>query len=359
MQRIRKLIRVVSLEGLNGLIRMLSWNLPYYKNPNQGWKQYPLAFTPLRAKDIASFLKKNSFAASDLAVVPSRFVARLKAVFDGTVISTLEASEYNARRHSRLLWASERVDLGALLARNFYGENKSVIAMGNIGPAKSWHHDNRKEGVMTAELKRQQVEGINKFDHGIGADFGNLLMFIDNTRHLDGDFVEIGCYFGSSTCVMAAYMELIQCQKNFFIYDVFEGFNYPEALTSPDGGWGHSHKTDGRKNVERRVHSRAPSIGQNIHVIQRNVLDDNPLRETGEIAFASIDVDLYEAVSAALFQVHEKLVKNGIAVVEDAGHTPKLLGAKVAVEEFLGQVGLEAYTVLHMESGQYVLIRKE
>lgn len=69
-------------------------------------------------------------------------------------------------------------------------------------------------------------------------------------------------------------------------------------------------------------------------------------------------MDLHEAVYAALFHVHEKLSVNGIIVVEDAGHTPRLLGAKLALEQFLEKVGFDTYVHLQMESGQYVLIRK-
>ena len=54
--------------------------------------------------------------------------------------------------------------------------------------------------------------------------------------------------------------------------------------------------------------------------------------------------------------MHHKLCTNGIIVVEDAGHTPMLIGAKIALEEFLELVGNDSYHSIQMESGQYVLI---
>ena len=67
---------------------------------------------------------------------------------------------------------------------------------------------------------------------------------------------------------------------------------------------------------------------------------------------------MYEATYSSLVQVHQKLSVNGIIVLEDAGHTPWLLGAKIALEEFLEGDGKKKYHVMQMESGQYILIRK-
>ena len=77
-----------------------------------------------------------------------------------------------------------------------------------------------------------------------------------------------------------------------------------------------------------------------------------------KISFANIDVDMYEAVYAALVHVHKKLCVSGIIVVEDAGHTPWLIGAKIALEEFLELVGIDSYHSIQMESGQYILIKR-
>ena len=43
-------------------------------------------------------------------------------------------------------------------------------------------HDEVKENVLLEEFDTQTNEGIEKFGHGIGADFGNLLQFIDNAK---------------------------------------------------------------------------------------------------------------------------------------------------------------------------------
>ena len=57
--------------------------------------------------------------------------------------------------------------------------------------------------------------------------------------------------------------------------------------------------------------------------------------------------------------MHKKLVANGIIVVEDAGHTPWLIGAIVALRQFINEVGDNCYTCIQMESGQYVLLKNK
>ena len=279
-------------------------------------------------------------------------------MFNGEVISTHDViSETKLFKYDRLLWATESVDRGALLVKHFYKNSKEVVVLKNCGPARVWKHDVEKENVLLQELKSQKLEGIEKFDHGIGADFGNLLQCIDNAKNLDGDFVEIGCYFGSSTCVMANYMERNKINKKFFVYDYFNGFTYEESKKSIDNIWKDSHITDGRDNVEKRIESRLKEKIDNFQVIQRNIIEHNALREVEKISFVSIDVDIYEAVLAALLHVHKKICVNGIVVVEDAGHTPMLLGAKLALEEFFELVGRNQYHSIQMESGQYFLIK--
>ena len=82
------------------------------------------------------------------------------------------------------------------------------------------------------------------------------------------------------------------------------------------------------------------------------------MQEVESICFANIDVDIYDAVKEALLKVDKKLVQNGMILVEDAGHTPWLMGAKVALEEFLRMVNGKNYIKLQLDSGQYLLIKK-
>ena len=55
--------------------------------------------------------------------------------------------------------------------------------------------------------------------------------------------------------------------------------------------------------------------------------------------------------------VNEKLVDNGIIIVEDAGHSPMLSGALAAMYEFLEEMP-NKFTVIHLVSGQAMLIKR-
>lgn len=76
-----------------------------------------------------------------------------------------------------------------------------------------------------------------------------------------------------------------------------------------------------------------------------------------QIVIANVDVDLYEAVKAALFKVCHKIVRGGIIIVEDPGHTPLLIGARLALKEFMQSESGRQFMPIYMESGQTFLIK--
>jgi hypothetical protein len=51
------------------------------------------------------------------------------------------------------------------------------------------------------------------------------------------------------------------------------------------------------------------------------------------------------------------MVGGGILIVEDPGHTPALIGSRLALQEFMDSPDAAAFTPVYMESGQTLLIR--
>ena len=91
-----------------------------------------------------------------------------------------------------------------------------------------------------------------------------------------------------------------------------------------------------------------------------NIISDelpDEVRARG-IAVANIDVDLHEAVLAALERISPHVTKYGIIVVEDPGHTPLLIGACLALKKFMENGGSDMFIPVVMDSGQTFLIRK-
>ena len=81
------------------------------------------------------------------------------------------------------------------------------------------------------------------------------------------------------------------------------------------------------------------------------------MRECSSIAFANIDVDMYESTLSSLKEVDKKILPNGIIVVEDSGHVPQISGALAAVEEF-AETNKGKYTKIHLGSAQTMFIRR-
>ena len=90
-------------------------------------------------------------------------------------------------------------------------------------------------------------------------------------------------------------------RQKLYVYDVFDGFLYPEARTSLDDTWFGGHVSDGLEVVTKRV-KRRHKKPEMVRLYRRNICEPNALREVQKISFANIDVDMYEAVYAALHE---------------------------------------------------------
>ena len=91
-------------------------------------------------------------------------------------------------------------------------------------------------------------------------------------------------------------------------------------------------------------------------MVKSNILTDDLPVEIGSVAVANIDVDMYEAVLAGMQKIRPRLAKGAIMIVEDDGHTPYLIGARLAVEEFTGSVSSAGLIKISMESGQTIFV---
>jgi len=232
----------------------------------------------------------------------------------------------------------------------------SFIPVWSFGPAMYVDHNRTAHRVLEAEWELQQREGFAKWDSGPG-DFINLCQAIEATREKQGVFLEIGCYRGSSGSVALRYMREAEVYRDAYFFDVFDGFVYDSALASADAVWSGTHATEGISAVEQRLKRHAlPKLGLNVFVKRHNIVEESIPPEISRIAVANIDVDLYEAVLAALIKVAPLMVPGGIIIVEDPGHTPALVGARVALDQFLATKAAGDFTPVHMESGQTFLI---
>lgn len=323
--------------------------------------------TFISLKDTVDFVKKCealnlnhnfNICKDDLVVVYSEYKDKISKITEAKVVccKDLEELKINPNNYRKLMWVTDYIDMKAKTVLSFIDNNKPFYTYKSFGPSKVWFYDLLKTESLMEEYVSQKIEKIYKFSCGPGADFGNLLQFIDQTKNLNGSFVEIGCYKGSSSCVMANYMSKKDIKKEFFFYDMFSGFDYPEALISLDSRWKNTHETDGIEAVSERIKSRY-KYPELINVIKRNICEKDSLREVESISFANIDVDMYEAVYRSIEECDKKMVSGGIIAIEDPGHIPTLLGAYAAMEKIMDKIG-DRYIKLYFESGQFILIKK-
>jgi hypothetical protein len=193
----------------------------------------------------------------------------------------------------------------------------------------------------------------NVLSHFCPPDFENIFQALAATKDLAGDYIEIGVFQGASARAALNYMKRSSIQRKTYFLDTYEGFTYDAAKKSEDVIWAGSHTETSVQSVKEYL-----SGYSNVNVIKSNIITDALPEEVQKIAVANIDVDMYEAVKAALYKVHKLVVRSGIIILEDYGHTPGLVGAQKAAHEFLEECGRREYTPLYMASGQLFLIKK-
>src|SRR5688572_13702265 len=118
--------------------------------------------------------------------------------------------------------------------------------------ASYFHFHDVARNVLRNELEDQTREGFAKWDCGPG-DMINLIQCIDLTRDLDGAFVEVGTFRGSSGRLALRYMNTIGISRVCYFIDTFSGFSYAEAESSPDRLWIGTHQTEGAEAVAKRL----------------------------------------------------------------------------------------------------------
>lgn len=183
-------------------------------------------------------------------------------------------------------------------------------------------------------------------------DFENIFQVLNATANLPGDYVEIGTFRGASARAALRYIKNRGIKRQFYCLDTFEGFSYDEAYNSADSYWQGTHSDTSITSVEEYLKEF-----DNVKLYKANIIKDKLPEEISLIAACNIDVDMYDAVKAALYRVKDRLVPNGIIIQEDYGHTPLLVGAQKAVQEFL-QENPDMFTAIYMNSGQMLLIKR-
>jgi len=217
--------------------------------------------------------------------------------------------------------------------------------------------DKNKRVKKTLERTKNDVlkYNLSKFDSD---DFQNIMQAIEITREVKGDYLEIGVYKGSSALAALYYMKDSNIKRSCWFLDTYEGFSYSAAENSFDRRWFKTHKLWGKNKTVVNIKKLLARTKIPNKVIATDICFDNLSRGIKSIAVCNIDVDMYDAVLASLSKTAPLIERGGIIIAEDYGHTPGLIGAHLAVKNFLLSNLGKFFTPIYMESGQLFLIKK-
>ena len=151
-----------------------------------------------------------------------------------------------------------------------------------------------------------------------------------NQLSCQGDFVELGCYKGDTSLLLAEVLK--GTEKKLWIYDSFEGL--PEKSEADESALGMNFKGGELYVTKREVKERFLRAGLSVPVIKKawfSELTGKDLPE--EVALAFLDGDFYESIRDSLKLVESKMAEGGIIVVHDY-QNPALPGVAKAVEEW-------------------------
>ncbi len=205
--------------------------------------------------------------------------------------------------------------------------------------------------------KRKRLSHLNIIVHE------NVCEAIEITKQIEGDYVEIGVFKGSSASTALNYIDVCQeinsiKPRKVWLLDTFDGFNYLDSDTSADVIWKGTHKLFGVEDTKSFLRETFNHVKTNYELVESNICEKDLPLNLHKIAVANIDVDLYEPTLAALKKVAPLIQPGGIIISEDPACTPALYGAYLALNEFLEtSLGKEFISVF--KTGQYFLIRKK
>ncbi len=198
----------------------------------------------------------------------------------------------------------------------------------------------------------------HKLSHYDLKDFQNIMQAIKLTKNLEGDYVEIGVFMGTSANAALHYMSQINLKRKCYFLDTFEGFNYKESKKSIDQHWSETHELWGVENTINKIKKLLCKFDISHKIAQNNICKDNLPKSIKRVAVCNLDVDIYDATLTGLKKIAPLIVKNGIIIAGDEGHTPALGGAVLALKEFLETKEGKKFIPIYMESGQMFLIKK-
>ena len=203
----------------------------------------------------------------------------------------------------------------------------------------------------TTAYKRHELnimDKVREYTSTSSARISGLINAVDYVvnNSIEGDFVECGVWRGGSMmAAMYALLEQGDSSRKFHLFDTFEGMTAPTDKDIEYNGKIASEilqntiKEEGQTNywcwagiddVRVNVQSTGYPMKQ-VNLIKGPVEETIPDNAPERIALLRLDTDWYESTKHELKHLYDRLVPNGIMIIDDYGHWQ---GAQKAVDEF-------------------------
>lgn len=170
-------------------------------------------------------------------------------------------------------------------------------------------------------------------DQVSGEETERIIGLAREALELPGDFVEMGCYKGDTSLLLAEVLRGSGSHKRLWIYDSFEGL--PEKSKEDRSVLGENFRAGELFVSKREVKERFLRAGLPVPVIKKGWFSELTGEDLPEkIAFSFLDGDFYESIRDSFRLVLPRMVPGGILVVHDYTN-PALPGVKRAVDEAL------------------------
>ena len=152
-----------------------------------------------------------------------------------------------------------------------------------------------------------------------------------------GDFVELGCYKGDTSLLLAEVLK--GSSQKLWIYDSFEGL--PEKSQEDASVMGIDFKGGELFVTKREVKERFLRAGLPVPIIKKAWFADLKLEDLPEkIALAFLDGDFYDSIKDSLELVESKMNSGAKMIIHDYNNEA-LPGVKKAVNEWLAGKNLK------------------
>jgi hypothetical protein len=159
---------------------------------------------------------------------------------------------------------------------------------------------------------------------------------------VEGDFVECGCYKGTTARIIYDVAKLATSDRRFFLYDLFEGAEGVAQHAMPEHG----------PQLENQVRARFDGL-DNVVITRGPVPATLEQASPQRIAFMHIDMNNVAAEIGALDELFQRVTPGGVVVLDDYGWIA-YQAQQAAERDWFASRG---YVVLELPTGQGLVIR--